>query len=208
MIYNCVLHTFDDQPLFSLSVAPSILVLQWLRLNKELIFLVKSIRRVEIHIKDPPLPGNRSLKQAVEEPRGKNPVRWWQQYWWPCQGLHTHSFGCCIGPQSKPARGWDLAGVSRGPQRGRTSLSACQHCSSHRCLVHGLGKHSPKVEKGTLWGNVFTFSILWRTVVSRSPSPTAHLFSPGCSPPCLHPSRDSISSGHRLTLSILPAPRS
>lgn len=133
---------------------------------------------------------------------------WWQQ--WPWQGLHTYPYGCHISPQSTPAQGCDLAGIYHGPSNGRCSLSACQHCSSHRFLARVLGKHFPGWRKQTLWGNIFTFSSLWRTVVSRWPSPTAHPFSPECSPPCLHPSRDSslFSSGHLLPLSILAAPRS
>lgn len=101
--YTTLLHTFDDKPLFSLSDAPSVLVLQWLWRNKVLIFLVKSVRRLEIHIKDPPLPGYCSWSRQWNN-HGARPVQWWQQYPWPSQGLtpFAHSFGCCIDLHSIP----------------------------------------------------------------------------------------------------------
>lgn len=58
--YSLSTLTFDDRFLqltFSFSDAWSVLVLQWLWLNKLLMVLAKSTQGIEMQIKDPSLPG-------------------------------------------------------------------------------------------------------------------------------------------------------
>lgn len=52
---------------------------------------------------------------------------------------------------------------------GTASLLPAMQLSSLPCMCPG--KSLSQVEKGTLWGNIFTFSILWRPLVSKWPSP-------------------------------------